>query len=154
MVVFFYYIIFIIYNYTTVNLAVTMNLCVCVGVWQMVLSVCVCINISTIRGTVDARSDFTIISMNMFKLPPMDLNLQLVNCIMCVLYLANIQTQSTKVLIESGLDETTSVHHLKSHFFHLRGIPTDCLEICCDEGGGCTVLCHVCWPRTCWDHHV
>ena len=32
MVVFFYYIIFIIYNYTTVNLAVTMNLCVCVCV--------------------------------------------------------------------------------------------------------------------------
>lgn len=28
------------------------------------------------------------------------------------------------------VEETSSVHHVKSEFFQLRGIPTDCLELC------------------------
>lgn len=74
----------------------------------------------------------------------------------CFVPLPTFKHNPTQVLIESDLDETTSVHHLKSHFFHLRGIPTDCLEICCDEGGGfhramwmegCTTLNVWYWPR-------
>jgi hypothetical protein len=39
------------------------------------------------------------------------------------------------------VEETSSVHHLKSEFFQLRGIPTDCLELCLEGRALVGVAC-------------
>lgn len=127
-----------------------MSLCVLgFGKWFWV-----CIHVSTVRLQ-EVLWTHDMISQSLVNISRMDFILRKLYHV-CFVPLPTFKHNPTQVLIESDLDETTSVHHLKSHFFHLRGIPTDCLEICCDEGGGfhramwmegCTTLNVWYWPR-------